>query len=225
MNEGNRQMKNIWFFSALGMAIMAAIGFLLSLIEVQWINSIEFLYLFLFSSLVALDTTPFMKEFMLVHKVRAGLFTYVHALSRLTFKGAFFLFVGSSLIASFVNNFQQAMAIVGGLVGAIGVLVGFITCAGGVRKSFQLSTCRDQLSQNGAQLQNEFLKYAKRDGPEPYLEPDHFVSLCKTLTGTAWQPIDMQQIFSALAMSDPKRHILYQRDFFEWVSKPGMTVL
>lgn len=216
----------MWFGTSLGMAIMAMVGVIWCFFSLQWVDGIEFMYLFIFSMTMACDSTPVCKQVMFVSKFRYGVGIYVHALTRISFKGCFFLFLGSSLISSSLMNIGGFFGTLGAFAGVLGWLIGLLSLVAGAMKSAQLKTCRQKIfdasqGQPG-RLEDDFRKYARN---KEYLEPAEFVELCYSFTKVQWKDQDNQLIFNALAVSDDRRQSMYSNDFMNWVMNSGVTIL
>lgn len=226
MKDGKGQWKNMWFGTSVGMAIMSMLGVVWTFFSLQWVDGVEFVYLFMFSMTMACDSGVICKQLLFVSKLRYCVGIYVHALTRITFKGCFFLFLGSSLISSSLMNIGGFFGGVGAFAGALGWLIGLASLVTGVMKSTQLKTCRQQIfeasqGQPGG-LEDAFRKYAMN---KDHLEPDEFVQLCQRFTGIVWKAKDNMLIFNALAVSDPRHQVMYHTDFMNWVMNPGVTIL
>jgi len=226
MKDGKGHWKNMWFGTSVGMAIMSMFGIIWTFFSLQWVDGVEFMYLFLFSMTMACDSTPICKQMMFVSKFRYCVGIYVHALTRITFKGCFFLFLGSSLISSSLMNIGGFFGGLGAFAGALGWLIGLMSLVAGVMKSTQLKTCRQQIFEASqgqpGRLEDDFRKYARN---KDHLEPDEFVQLCQSFTGIVWKPQDNMLIFNALAVSDPRSQLMYHPDFMNWVMNSGVTIL
>lgn len=224
--DGKGHWKNMWFGTSLCMAVMSFIGIIWTFFSLQWVDGIEFLYLFMFSMMMACDSTPVFKQVLLVSKFRYSLGVYVHALTRVTFKGCFFLFLGSSLISASLTNIGGFVGGLGVVAGALGWLIGFMSLVSGLMKSAQLKTCRQQIAEatqnQQGRLEDDFRRYSKN---KDYLAPDEFVQLCQNYTGIVWKATDNALIFNALAVSDPRSQSMYMHDFMTWVANPQITVL
>lgn len=226
MRDGKGHWKNMWFGTSMGMAIMSMFGVVYTFFSLQWVDGVEFMYLFMFSMTMACDSTPWGKQVMIVSKFRYGVGIYVHALTRITFKGCFFLFLGSSLISSSLMNIGGFFGILGALAGGLGWIIGLLSLIAGVMKTTQLGSCRKQIFEASqgqpGRLEDDFRKYARN---KDHLEPDEFVQLCYNYTQIQWKPQDNMLIFNALAVTDPKKESMYHADFMNWVVNSGVTIL
>lgn len=216
----------MWFGTSLFMAVTSFLGIIWTFFSVQWVDAIEFWYLFMFSMMMACDSTPFFKQVMLVSKFRHSLGVYVHALTRITFKGCFFLFLGSALISASLTNIGGFVGGLGVIAGVLGWMIGAMSVVAGLMKSTQLNTCKQTINKQSqgqpGRLDDDFRRFAKN---KDYLEPDEFVQLCTHLTRIEWKPQDNMLIFNALVEIDVCKQYMHKPDFMKWVMSTHLTVL
>jgi len=209
----DRQWKNLWFAVALLMMLMSILGGIECLFSGQIIDGVEFGYLFLFSLVVVIDNTSYMKEFMRGWRYSIGI--YIQALRRMTFLGLFLIFVGSSMIGAFCNNDTGSfLSTLGFVAGGLGVLAGLLSVIFGARNSMTLEGLRKQFNSDSqaGRLENDFRTYAKS---KQYLTPPEFVDMCKE-KGISWDGHYNYLIFNALSW-DKDRITLSQDAFMAWV--------
>merc|ERR1740130_256880 len=119
-------MTLVWFAAACCIILGGFLGALILLFQFELIDFIEQMYILLFGIVLAILDTPVMGNHGLVLEVQQTVARQCNLLTRVTGKGVVYLFVGSLIWASWLNNMVTGFSIF------IAVIFGIVVCAVGV---------------------------------------------------------------------------------------------
>lgn len=214
--------KMLWFTASLGMCVMGFAGAIRTFFSLEWVDGVEFIYMTIFSGLILCKTTPVFEP--AVKKVKKTVVVYVHVLTRFTFTGIFFIFVGSSLLAAFMENIQNSFFWgLGIFAGFYGCLAGVASVAEGVRKTINLDVIRKDLKHAGSlngELDKAFANFAN---PQQVITEREFPKLAQT-QGKVFKPDEINLVLNALS-SAPARNQISKEDFDTWVKSAVPAIL
>lgn len=214
--------KMIWFTAAFFNMVMGFAGLLRTFMSLEWVDGVEFGYLFIFAGLIVAKTTPVFEPW--VKKLKQKIVIYVHVLTRFTFTGIFFIFIGSSQIAAFQENIQNTFFWgLGMFAGLYGFLTGIASVAEGIRKSHNLNVIRTDLKHNGSisgELDKAFANFAN---PQQLITEREFPKLAQT-QGKMFKPDEINLVLNALS-SLPARNAITKEDFDAWVREQVPAIL
>mmetsp|Transcript_69405 Transcript_69405/g.166402 ORF Transcript_69405/g.166402 Transcript_69405/m.166402 type:complete len:278 (+) Transcript_69405:123-956(+) len=222
-------MNLIWFGAAVAIMILAVLGLIYTFLNFEWLDSLQFIFLFIFGFVLAVMDTPIFSNIRLVPDLRMAISRYFNIIMRVTGKGVVLLFVGASLwMTLWANERASNFILVLTVVLCLPViLIGIASIGIGVMKSMQLDKVRTRLRQDafpqGASNQGAvqsvisdlYNQYAKMQ-PEIGMTKSEFNQMSKHFRGVEFQDQDLKLIFVALA-SHPKRENLTQVDLADWI--------
>mmetsp|Transcript_58791 Transcript_58791/g.137285 ORF Transcript_58791/g.137285 Transcript_58791/m.137285 type:complete len:288 (+) Transcript_58791:60-923(+) len=205
-------MNLLWFAVDVATMLVAAVGMLSTLLSLEWVDCVEFLYLFVFGAALAILDSPFYCGFLKESRLQLG--KYVHFLTMVFGKGLVFIFLGCALWASTWANVEGVVwLIIAAVAGFAVTLVGVFSLAISIAKSHNLNGAKGSLQDAGA-IDSAYRHYAV-SAPDRGLNQKEFGLWFRDLRGSSPSNGDLNLFFAALS-SHPRREVISRRDIESW---------
>jgi hypothetical protein len=204
---------DLWWFAAACCVMVGGIIGTLDLLFTTFapIDLLDEMYLVIFGAVMFVLDAPL--NFKLLISFKQDIHKYCRFLTRLTGRGVWYIFMGTTTFASlWENSISKFLAVVLGLF-VFGVGVASTTI--GVVKSRKLEKVRlsvYQQKQSGG-LGKLFQDHA-RNSPTMGLTQQEFNEMCSVLKGVGFSPDELAAIFNALTSG--RVEYLSQQDLSDW---------
>mmetsp|Transcript_39384 Transcript_39384/g.89530 ORF Transcript_39384/g.89530 Transcript_39384/m.89530 type:complete len:309 (-) Transcript_39384:173-1099(-) len=241
-SQTTTSMNLVFFAAACCVMVGSFIGGINLFFKFELVDFLGCCYLFIFGAILAVLDTPFFKTIKAMGDLKMYIGKYIEFLTRVTFKGVTFMFLGSSFFATMWDNnpgdfFMRFLAVVLGLVP---FAVGCVALVIGVMKSQKLEKARRHLEMSNIDQRYDQWAQTYR-GQLGGLTPTEFNGLTMENGGFKWEEPDLKLIFQALVKNpswkinaaaqtnaggrvpsdEPK---IPKEDLLEWV-KGGLVLL
>jgi|Transcript_12528 hypothetical protein len=195
----------------------ALVSFFSEFFSIQWVNALEMSYLFIFGLILAVLDTPLIPNHQIIRDYQFSITKYIALLSRVTGKGAVYIFLGCALASSMwaKNEKSGFMIFVAVLIGFFVVLVGLMVLSVGLLKSRNLNLVRQELRKDNTSLEQLYTQHAKLH-PQSGLTKEEFKTMTPYARGVAFEDADLHLIFNALSTSFRQEYITHD-DMLAWV--------
>lgn len=208
------------FAAACCVMVGSIVSFFSEFFSLQWVDAVEMTYIFLFGLTLAFLDTPLLPNHQFVRESQVSIQKYVGLLSRVTGKGAVYIFLGCALASSMwaKNKKSGLMIFVAVMIGFLVVLVGLMVLVLGLLKSRNLNLVRQELRKDGPEgpgLERLYTQHAKLH-PQTGLTREEFKSMTPYARGVAFEDADLHLIFNAVSTSYRKEFITHD-DLLAWV--------
>jgi len=205
-------MNLLWFAVDVATMLVAVIGMISTLLSVEWVDAVEFGYLFVFGAALAALDSPFNSSFL--KEARLQIAKYVHFLTMVFGKGLVFIFLGCSLWASTWSNVEGVVwLLIAAIAGLMVTLVGVFSLSISIAKSHNLNTAKGSL-QDASAIDAAYKHYAL-SAPDRGLNQAEFSLWFRDQRGAPPSNGDLNLIFAALS-SHPRREVISKRDLESW---------
>mmetsp|Transcript_136205 Transcript_136205/g.236808 ORF Transcript_136205/g.236808 Transcript_136205/m.236808 type:complete len:296 (-) Transcript_136205:168-1055(-) len=218
-------MNIIWFAAACCVMVGALISFITELFELQWVDALEMVYLFLFGAVLCVLDTPLFAQMLAVSELKRGVGKYIALLNRVTGKGIVYIFLGSALWSHMWINLEGStfLLFLAVLFGMFIVFVGIASLTIAAIKSRNLDLVRRELRKDGASsLQNLYELHARMQ-PQLGITQEEFKKLTPYARGVQFETSDVKLIFNALS-SHPTRQYLSIGDLQNWINSTMVLI-
>merc|ERR1719265_1435914 len=211
---GGKALKlDLWWFAAACCVTFGGIIGTLDLLFTQFapIDLIDELYLVIFGGVMFVLDAPL--NFKLLISFKQDVHKYCKFLTRLTGRGVWYIFMGTTTFATlWENSISYFLAVVLGFF-VFGVGVASTTI--GVVKSRKLEKVRLNVYQHKqkGELGKLYQQHA-RNSPTVGLSQQEFNEMCQSLRGVSFSPDELAAIFNALTSG--RVEYLSQQDLSEW---------
>jgi len=214
----------LWFSAACSVMLGATISFLSELFSLEWVDALQMSYLFIFGLLLAALDTPVFTQVTIVSEMRAGISKYIAILSRVTGKGAAYVFLGSALWSSMFANVEGGFLLfLAVLIGIFVVFTGCFSLAIAVLKSRNLNLVRLELRKEPMSLKQMYDMHAKMN-PTAGITQEEFKKMTPYARGVSFDQADIKLIFNALS-SSPRKDVISLEDLTGWVNGNMMVFI
>jgi len=195
----------------------ALICFFSEFFSIQWIDALEMSYIFIFGLILAVLDTPLIPNHQIVRDYQFSITKYIALLSRVTGKGAVYIFLGCALASSMwaKNEASGFMIFLAVLIGFFVVLVGLVVLVLGLLKSRNLNLVRQELRKDDTSLEQLYTQHAKLH-PQSGLTKEEFKNMTPYARGVAFEDADLNLIFNALSTNFRREYITHD-DMLAWV--------
>lgn len=216
-------MNIIWFAAACCVMVGSLISFITELFELQWVDALEMVYLFIFGAILCILDTPLVAQMMAVAEVRRGVGKYIALLNRVTGKGIVYIFLGSALWSHMWINLGGFLLVLAVLFGMFIVFVGIASLTIAAIKSRNLNLVRLELRKDGASSLNNLYELHARMQPQLGITQEEFKKLTPYARGVQFETSDVKLIFNALS-SHPTRQYLSIQDLQNWINSSVVLI-
>jgi hypothetical protein len=196
----------------------ALISFFSLFFSIQWVDALEMSYIFVFGLILAvLDTPMQFANHQIIRETQISINKYIALLSRVTGKGAVYIFLGCSLASNMWAKNEESgfMIFLAVLVGFFVVLIGLMVLVVGLLKSRNLNLVRQELRKETSSLESLYTQYAKSE-PQSGLTKPEFKNMTPCARGVAFEDADLHLIFNALSTHFRHEYITHD-DMLAWV--------
>lgn len=204
--------------------IAALVSFFSQFFSIQWADALEMSYIFVFGLVLAVLDTPLIPNHQIVREYQLSITKYIALLSRVTGKGAVYIFLGCALASSiWAKNEESGLMIFFAIViGFFVVLVGLMVLVLGLLKSRNLNLVRQELMKDDTSLEQLYQQFAKLQ-PQSGLTKEEFKNMTPCARGVAFEDADLNLIFNVLSSSSKHEYITHE-DLLNWVrGKPVLV--
>eukprot|EP00747_Dinoflagellata_sp_TGD_P208226 gnl/TRDRNA2_/TRDRNA2_81738_c0_seq1.p1 gnl/TRDRNA2_/TRDRNA2_81738_c0~~gnl/TRDRNA2_/TRDRNA2_81738_c0_seq1.p1 ORF type:complete len:289 (+),score=50.00 gnl/TRDRNA2_/TRDRNA2_81738_c0_seq1:81-869(+) len=220
-NKSASIMTLVWFAAALCIIVAGLFGAIILLFEFELLDFIAQMYILLFGIILAVLDTPVMLNHPIVAEVQLGVSRQFNLLTRVTGKGVTYLFVGSLIWASWLNNMVEGFTIfIAVVIGLVVCAVGIFSTMVGLKKSNDINLVRMHFKKDGPQMVNQAIEanYARYAKSSRYglLAPE-FGKMVFDIKGAPIEVADTQIVYNALS-SAPTKEFLSQEDLVNWAN-------
>jgi len=227
--------RKIWFVTALLSLANAIVG--MAVIEFkQIVNFVQMFYLAFFSLILLIQSAPWKtsREYQerwqqpnCIDSMRDDIEKYLHFLYRYTFKGMFFIYIGTSSVSFyFIVEQNPAIKWGGSAVGLFIVFIGVVTMISGIQFTCKLSGLQRKARRNFRDNPNIFSSYVQMNPETSALDPREFHGYILNMMDVSLSGHEMMHMFKAFHPEEPNLlpvHIL--EDWAQGKMGMGMGVM
>lgn len=191
-------MNLVFFAAACCVMVGSFIGGIFLFFSFELVDFLGTCYLFLFGAILAVLDTPFFKTMKAMSDFKAYIGKYIEFLTRVTFKGITFMFLGSYLFATMWDNLEGGFLLfLSVVVSLTPFAVGMVAVVIGIMKSQKLEKARRHLEMSSIEQRYDMWAQTYR-GPHGGLTPGEFNNMTMENGGFKWEEPDLKLIFQAL---------------------------